>query len=112
MNNTIFSALAEPNRLHIMELLRNGPLSVGEISDRLGLNQPQTSKHLRALSVAGLVEVQAVANRRIYKLLPQPLIELNIWLESFRRIWDERLDHLDAYLSELQEKEKNHGYHE
>jgi hypothetical protein len=43
--------------------------------------------------------------------LPQPLIELNIWLESFRRIWDERLDHLDAYLSELQEKEKNHGYH-
>lgn len=109
MKDTLFSALAEPNRLHIVELLRNGPLSVGKIADQLGLNQPQTSKHLRALSDAGLVEVHAIANRRIYKLRPQPLIEMNTWLESFRRVSDERFDFLDTYLRELQEKEKNNN---
>ncbi len=104
----IFSALAEPKRQLIVELLRDGPLSVGEIADRLDLNQPQTSKHLRVLSNAGLVEVQAIANRRIYKLRPQPLKELDTWLDSFRRVWDERFDRLDDYLHELQEKEKKH----
>jgi DNA-binding transcriptional ArsR family regulator len=106
MNSTI-SALAEPNRLHIVELLRDGPLTVGEIADRLGLHQPQVSKHLRVLSDAGIVEVQPIANRRIYKLRPQPLQELNVWLNSFRRIWDESFDRLDDYLQELQRKEKN-----
>jgi len=66
------SALSEPNRLRIVELLREGPLSVGEIADRLGLNHPQASKHLRVLSDAGIVEVHAIANRRIYKLRPEP----------------------------------------
>lgn len=107
MDTTTFSALAEPNRFHIVELLREGPLSVGEIADRLGLNQPQASKHLRVLSEAGLVEVQAIVNRRIYKLRAQPLIELDDWLESYRRIWNERFDRLDDYLRVLQSKEKN-----
>jgi DNA-binding transcriptional ArsR family regulator len=106
MNAAIFSALAEPNRLNIVELLRSGPLTVGEIADRLELGQPQASKHLRVLSEVGLVEVHPVANRRIYKLRPQPLIEMDDWLESFRRVWDERFDRLDDYLRELQEKEK------
>ncbi|MFC5652531.1 ArsR/SmtB family transcription factor [Paenibacillus solisilvae] len=105
MDTTTFSALAEPNRFNIVELLRNGPLSVGEIADRLGLNQPQASKHLRVLSEAGLVEVQAIVNRRIYKLRPQPLIELDNWLETYRSIWNERFDRLDEYLLELQSKE-------
>ncbi|MFC4766491.1 ArsR/SmtB family transcription factor [Effusibacillus consociatus] len=107
MNMATLSALAEPNRLHIVELLRGGPLSVGEIADRLGLNQPQASKHLRVLSDAGLVEVHAIANRRIYKLRPEPLIELDAWLESFRHVWDEKFDRLDDYLQELQRKEVN-----
>jgi DNA-binding transcriptional ArsR family regulator len=106
--NSTFSALAEPNRLHIIELLRHGPLSVGEVADQLGLNQPQTSKHLRVLCDAGLVEVHAVANRRIYKLRPDPFKELDTWLESYRRVWDERFDRLDDYLQELQRKEVNH----
>jgi DNA-binding transcriptional ArsR family regulator len=100
------SALAEPNRLHIVELLRDGPLTVGEIADRLNLNQPQASKHLRVLSEAGLVVVQPVANKRIYKLRSEPLEELDDWLESFRRVWEERFDSLDDYLLELQGKEK------
>ncbi|GLI09505.1 ArsR/SmtB family transcription factor [Paenibacillus tyrfis] len=106
--NSILSALAEPNRLHIVELLRDGPLTVGEIADRLGLHQPQASKHLRVLSEAGLVEMQPVANRRIYRLRPQPLMELDAWLASFRRIWEERFDRLDEYLLELQKLEQKH----
>lgn len=106
MNTATLSALAEPNRLQIVELLRDGPLSVGEIADRVGLNQPQASKHLRVLSEAVLVEIHPIANRRIYKLRPQPLKELDAWLESFRRIWDARFDQLDDYLQELQGKQK------
>ncbi|KQX60814.1 ArsR/SmtB family transcription factor [Paenibacillus sp. Root444D2] len=105
MNKT-FSALAEPNRLHIVELLRDGPLTVGEIADRLELQQPQVSKHLRVLSDAELVEVQPAANKRIYKLQFQSLKELDGWLDSFRRMWEERFDRLDDYLQQMLEKEK------
>jgi DNA-binding transcriptional ArsR family regulator len=104
--NSTWSALAEPNRLHIVELLRDGPLTVGEIADRLELRQPQVSKHLRVLSDAGLVEVHPSANRRIYKLRTQPLKELDNWLDTFRRDWEEKFDHLDDYLNELQGKVK------
>lgn len=108
MDTTTLSALAEPNRLHIVELLRDGPQQVGEIAVRLELHQPQVSKHLRVLSDAGLVEVQPIANRRIYKLRPEPLQELDAWLQTFRRVWEERLDQLDDYLQELQGKKIRH----
>lgn len=104
MNPQTFSALAEPNRLHIVELLLKEPLPVGEIADRLHLNQPQTSKHLRVLSEAGIVEVQPQANRRIYKLRPEPFQELDKWLDSYRRIWEARMDRLEDYLDVLQGK--------
>jgi DNA-binding transcriptional ArsR family regulator len=103
VNITTLSALAEPNRLHIVELLRDGALTVGEIAERLELRQPQVSKHLRVLSDSGLVEVHPSANRRIYKLLPQPFLELDEWIDSFRTIWEDRFDRLDDYLRELQE---------
>jgi DNA-binding transcriptional ArsR family regulator len=103
--NTIFSALAEPNRLHIVELLRDGPLTVGEIVGRLALSQPQVSKHLRVLSEAGLVEVQPIANRRVYKLRPQSLQAIETWLGSFRRLWETRFDRMEAYIEALQAKE-------
>lgn len=100
------NALAEPNRLHIMELLQDRPHSVGEIVDRLGLHQPQVSKHLRVLVEAGLVEVEREAQRRIYRVRPQPFQELDSWLEPFRRNWEDRFDRLDEYLQELQGKSK------
>jgi DNA-binding transcriptional ArsR family regulator len=103
--NTIFSALAEPNRLHIVELLRDGPLTVGAIVERLALSQPQVSKHLRVLSEAGLVEVQPIANRRVYKLRPQSLQAIETWLGSFRRLWETRFDRMEAYIEALQAKE-------
>jgi DNA-binding transcriptional ArsR family regulator len=104
MKQTTLNALAEPNRLQIVELLREGPLTVGQVADRLKIRQPQTSKHLKILHEAGLVEVQAEANRRIYRLRPEPLQEMDEWLESFRCIWEKRFDQLEDYLVKLQKK--------
>jgi DNA-binding transcriptional ArsR family regulator len=87
-------------------LLRDGPLTVGEITERLGLQQPQVSKHLKVLSEAEIVEVQPQANRRIYRLRHEPFQELESWLHSFRRLWEERFDTLDDYLLELQATEQ------
>jgi len=94
-------ALAEPNRFQIVELLRDGPRPVGEMVRRLGLRQPQVSKHLRVLSAAGLVNMRVDAQRRIYTLRPAPLQELELWLERFRRLWEENFQRLDAVLEEL-----------
>src|SRR5438034_2715139 len=107
-----FSALAEPNRLEIVQLLRRKPLPVGEIAARLELGQPQGSKHLRVLSEAGLVQVHPVAQQRIYALRPEPLRELDLWLEQFRRSWEDRFDRVDDVLRELEHgnKVKRHGH--
>jgi DNA-binding transcriptional ArsR family regulator len=105
MDITTFSALAEPIRLRIVELLLDGPLNVGEIADKLELRQPQTSKHLRVLLEAGLVEVETDANRRNYKLRLEPFQVLDAWLETYRGVFDERLDALELYLQKLRTKE-------
>src|SRR5215469_13568748 len=99
-------ALAESNRLHIVELLRDGPRSVGEITEQLRLRQPQVSKHLRVLSQAGFVEVHPVAQQRIYQLRSQPFHELDVWLESYRHIWNARFDRLETYLQDVQRQEQ------
>ncbi|WP_411348541.1 ArsR/SmtB family transcription factor [Paenibacillus sp. WLX2291] len=104
-------ALAEPNRMHIVELLRSGPLTVGEIAEQLNLLQPQTSKHLRALNKAGLVQVQAEANRRIYRLEPEPFVSLQGWLKPYLSMWEERFDNLDVYLQQLQSNEQQAPHH-
>jgi DNA-binding transcriptional ArsR family regulator len=103
---TTLSALAEPNRLRIVELLREKPRPVGEIATALGLRQPQVSKHLRVLSEAGLVEVQPVAQQRIYRLRPQPFVELDAWLESYRSFKQESYDRLEEQLETLKAKER------
>ncbi|WP_226617858.1 ArsR/SmtB family transcription factor [Cytobacillus firmus] len=89
---------------YIIDLLLEGALPVGDIARKLELNQPQTSKHLRVLCDAGLVEVQPIANRRIYKIKPEPFQELDRWLDSYRRLWEGRMDRLDDYLNVLQGK--------
>lgn len=100
------SALAEPNRLRIVELLRTGPRPVGEIGEKLKLQQPQVSKHLRVLKDAGLVEVKPVAQQRLYELRPEPLRELEAWLEKFRAVMDARFDRLDDYLEKMKRERK------
>lgn len=96
-------AIAEPSRFRIVELLRTGPRSVGEIVDVLQLGQPQVSRHLRILNESGLVEARRQAQRRIYSLRPQPFQELNAWLGTFALVWEDRMDKLDAYLRGAQD---------
>ena len=93
-----WSALADPHRRAVLSLLLERPRPVGEIVERLGLTQPGTSKHLRVLREAGLVQVRTDAQRRVYALEPGPLAELDAWLEPYRRFWDERLDALERHL--------------
>ena len=106
MATSTLSALAEPNRLQIVELLRDGPLTVGEIADRLGIRQPQASKHLKVLSDNGILDVTAEGNRRIYRLKPEPFQALDSWVKSFQRLMEERMDNLEAYLIEVQSNEE------
>jgi DNA-binding transcriptional ArsR family regulator len=101
-----FRALAEPNRLHIVELLRQGPRPVGHLVRRLRLRQPQVSKHLRVLNAAGLVDVRVDAQRRIYALRPAPLQQLELWLEKYRRLWEGNFQRLDALLDDLKSSER------
>lgn len=98
------TALAEPNRLRIVELLRGGPRAVGDIGERLQLQQPQVSKHLRVLKAAGLVDAEVRAQSRLYGLRPERLRDLDVWLEGFRNLWEARLDRLDAHLKRMKRK--------
>jgi DNA-binding transcriptional ArsR family regulator len=93
------SALAEPNRLAIVELLREGPKSVNAIVTALDLRQPLVSKHLKVLSGAGLVVARPQAQQRIYQLEQDRFRELDAWLDSFAVVWAQRFDRLDAHLA-------------
>lgn len=95
-----FAVLAEPRRREILDLLRDGERPVGDLVDHLDLSQPAVSKHLRVLRDAGLVEVRADAQRRLYRLRPDPLAELDAWLAPYRRLWARSLDKLEQHLKE------------
>ncbi len=97
MRSTL-AALAEPTRLQVVELLRDRPHYVGEIEEALRMGQPQVSKHLRVLREAGIVSSTVDAQRRLYRLRPEPFRELDDWLEPYREFWSERLDRLEAHL--------------
>jgi DNA-binding transcriptional ArsR family regulator len=106
---TTFAALGEPNRLRIVEVLRAGPLSVGEIVERVGLRQPQVSKHLRVLGDSRLVESEARHRLRIYRLRPERFVEVAGWVDSFDRLWETRLDSLGALLHSLDDERNPDG---
>jgi DNA-binding transcriptional ArsR family regulator len=99
-----FEVLAEPNRRDILELLRNGERPVGDLVERLNLSQPAVSKHLRILRDAGFVDVRADAQRRLYRISPQPLEELDEWLEPYRQFWTTHLDRLESHLDTRRKK--------
>jgi DNA-binding transcriptional ArsR family regulator len=98
---TTFEVLAEPRRREILDLLRTGERPVGYLVDRLTVTQPAVSKHLRVLRDAGLVEVRHDAQRRLYRLRPEPLAEVDEWLAPYRRMWAGRLDALERRLDEM-----------
>jgi DNA-binding transcriptional ArsR family regulator len=93
-----FAILAEPTRRKILDLLRDGEQPVGDLVDRLRLSQPGVSKHLRVLRDAGLVEVRPHGQRRLYRLQPEPLREVDEWLEPYRRLWASSLDKLGRHM--------------
>jgi DNA-binding transcriptional ArsR family regulator len=95
----VLEVIAEPTRRRILDVVRDAERSVGELVDELGVNQPGVSRHLRVLRDAGLVEVRRDAQRRLYRLRPEPLMELDAWLEPYRAEWSERLDSLERHLA-------------
>ena len=103
VGTTPFDVLAEPTRRRILDLLLEGERPVGELVTALDVAQPNVSKHLRALSVAGLVQVRPDGQRRIYALRAEPLRELDTWLAPYRRVWADRLDALERHLDEMED---------
>jgi DNA-binding transcriptional ArsR family regulator len=104
---TTFDVLAEPRRRDILDLLRVRERSVGELVEGISLSQPGVSKHLRVLREARLVEVRIDAQRRVYRVRPEPLAEIDAWLAPYRRFWTERLDALERDLDdETDDKEE------
>jgi len=95
---TVLEVIAEPTRRRILDAVRGGERSVGELVERVGMHQPGVSRHLKVLRDAGLVEVRRDAQRRLYRIRPEPLMELDAWLEPYRAEWTARLDSLERHL--------------
>jgi len=102
----VFEIIAEPNRRAILSLLASSQQSVGQIELQLHMSQPSVSKHLRVLREAGFVESTVHAQRRLYRLKPEPLKDLDAWLEPFRRFWSAHLDALERHLDRKEQSEK------
>ena len=100
-----FNAVAEPKRRQILDLLAGGELPVNELVTRLGVPQPQVSKHLRVLREVGLVEVREEGRQRMYRLNGRPLKPIHDWVKDYERSWSERFDRLDVVLQELKGRE-------
>jgi len=100
---SVFEIIAEPNRRAILSLLVSSKQSVGEIERQLGMPQPSVSKHLRVLRDAGFVESTVDAQRRLYRLKPEPLQELDAWLAPFRRFWSAHVDALERHLDRMEQ---------
>jgi DNA-binding transcriptional ArsR family regulator len=104
-----FEILAEPNRRAILSLLATSDQCVGDIERQLGMAQPTVSKHLRVLREAGLVESQIDAQRRLYRLRPGPLKEVDDWLAPFRQLWSRHLDALERHLDRMDKPASRKG---
>lgn len=98
---SVFEIIAEPNRRAILTLLGSSQQSVGEIERQLRMTQPTVSKHLRVLRDAGFVESTVDAQRRLYRLRPEPFQEMDTWLDQFRRFWSVHIDALERHLDRM-----------
>ena len=107
--NSVFEVLAEPRRRQILDLVRAGECSVNELVAILEMNQPAVSKHLRVLREAGLVRVRVDEQRRLYRLSPAPLLELDRWLAPYRAAWGASLDKLERHLDQMADDETGEG---
>lgn len=104
-----FAVIAEPSRRAILSLLATAERSVGDIEQALDLSQPSVSKHLRVLREAGFVESRIDAQRRLYRIRPEPLMEIDAWLAPFRQFWSLHLDALERHLDETDPPPRKRG---
>ena len=104
MTTSTFDVLAEPTRRRILDLIRDDERPVNELVAKLDISQPGVSKHLRVLREAGLVEVRIDAQRRLYRVRPEPLAEIDAWLAPYRRLWANRLDALERHLDDTEDR--------
>jgi DNA-binding transcriptional ArsR family regulator len=104
-----FAIIAEPSRRAILSLLSSSELSVGDIEERLRMRQPSVSKHLRVLREAGFVESRVDAQRRLYRIRPEPLMEVDAWLAPFRRFWSVHVDALERHLDRVNQAPRRKG---
>lgn len=101
-----FAIIAEPNRRAILGLLSSSERSVGEIEKKLRMPQTSVSKHLRVLREAGFVEARIEAQKRVYRIRPEPLMEVDTWLSQFRRLWETHVDALERHLDRMEKAQK------
>ncbi|HEY2067169.1 MAG TPA: metalloregulator ArsR/SmtB family transcription factor [Gemmatimonadaceae bacterium] len=106
---SIFGIIAEPNRRAILRLLASSERSVGDIERQLRMPQPSVSKHLRVLREAGFVEARVDAQRRLYRIRPEPLMEVDAWLAPFRRFWSAHVDALERHLDRMDQVPRRKG---
>ena len=104
-----FAVIAEPNRRAILSMLSSSERSVGEVMEELRLPQPSVSKHLKVLRDSGFVESRVEAQRRVYRLNPKPLQEVDEWLEPFRRFWSKHVDALERHLDRMEKASATKG---
>jgi DNA-binding transcriptional ArsR family regulator len=100
----LIDVVAEPRRRQIMALLLDGERLVGDLAEELDVSQPAVSKHLRIMREVGLVDARVDAQRRWYRLVADPLAELDTWLEPYRQVWIQRLDDLERHLDHMEER--------
>ena len=107
--DSAFAVVAEPNRRAILSLLATSERSVQEIEKRLRMPQPTVSKHLRVLRETGFVESRVDAQRRVYRIRPEPLMEIDAWLARFRRFWSAHVDALERHLDRMDDGPRGQG---
>ncbi len=109
MRRDVFQAIADPNRRAILGLLSSQKLTLNGVAERFNISRPAVSRHVKILSECGLVVTQQQGRERYCEVKLEKLNEVSDWVEQYRKIWEEKLDALDEYLTKLQAKEKRHG---
>jgi DNA-binding transcriptional ArsR family regulator len=109
MRRDVFQAIADPNRRAIIGLLANHGLTVNAVAEHFRISRPAVSRHIKILKECGLVVVRQQGRERFCEIRLDKLSEVADWIEEYQKVWEQRLDRLDEYLNELQNKEKRHG---
>ncbi len=107
MRRDVFQAIADPVRRDIIEHLAEEPLTINQVADKFDVSRPAISKHLKILQECGLVDIQQQGRERFCKIQPSSLVPAFMWLEQYRKLWEDKLDSFENYLNELQSKSKD-----